>query len=284
MTTTTTAVTVDGVRSPVLQAGPSDATEAVVFVHGNPGVAADWLALLEPAGAFARAVAITMPGYGDADKPRDLPYTVPGYARHLAGGLEQLGVARAHLVLHDFGGPWGLQWAADHPDRHASTTLINTGVILREKWHALARVWRTPGLGELFFMASTRGGTRQFMKRTNPPTFPASFGDHLYDLYQDKGTRRAVLQLYRNTPIGPHVEAIAPALREHPRPTLVVWGAKDPYLKVRLAERQREVFRDARVEILPESGHWPLADAPDAVAAIVLPFLAQQTSAAAAPL
>jgi pimeloyl-ACP methyl ester carboxylesterase len=285
--TRTTAVTVDGVRSPVLEAGPAGASEAIVFVHGNPGVAEDWRALLEPAGAFARAVAITMPGYGDADKPHDLPYTVPGYARHLAGALDALGVQRAHLVLHDFGGPWGLQWAADHPDRHASTTLINTGVILREKWHALARVWRTPGLGELFFMTSTRGGTRQFMKRTNPPTFPDSFGDHLYDLYQDKGTRRAVLQLYRNTPIGPHVEAVAPKLREHPRPTLVVWGAKDPYLKVRLAERQREVFRDARVEILPESGHWPLADAPEAVAAAVLPFLAEQTAAptraAAAP-
>lgn len=277
----TASVTVDGVRSPVLEAGPADATEAVVFVHGNPGVAEDWRALLEPTGAFARAVAITMPGYGDADKPRDLPYTVPGYARHLAGALEQLGVRRAHLVLHDFGGPWGLQWAADHPEAHASTTLVNTGVILREKWHALARVWRTPGLGELFFMASSRGGTRQFMKRTNPPSFPTSFGDHLYDLYQDKGTRRAVLALYRNTPIGPHVEAVAPALREHPRPTLVVWGAKDPYLKVRLAERQREVFRDARVEILPESGHWPLADAPDAVAALVLPFLAQQAGAGA---
>jgi pimeloyl-ACP methyl ester carboxylesterase len=277
--TRATAVTVDGVRSPVLEAGPAGATEAIVFVHGNPGVAEDWRALLEPAGAFARAVAITMPGYGDADKPHDLPYTVPGYARHLAGALDALGVQRAHLVLHDFGGPWGLQWAADHPDRHASTTLINTGVILREKWHALARVWRTPGLGELFFMASTRGGTRQFMKRTNPPSFPQSFGDHLFDLYQDKGTRRAVLQLYRNTPIGPHVEAIAPPLREHPRPALVVWGAKDPYLKVRLAERQREVFRDARVEILPGSGHWPLADAPGAVAAVVLPWLAEQTAA-----
>ena len=45
-------------------------------------------------------------------------------------------------------------------------------------------------------------------------------------------------------------------------------------MKVRLAERQREVFRDARVTILPDSGHWPLADAPDAVAAAVLPFLA----------
>jgi pimeloyl-ACP methyl ester carboxylesterase len=283
MTTTlrTTAVTVDGVRSPVLEAGSADAPEAVVFVHGNPGVAEDWRALLEPTGAFARAVALTMPGYGDADKPHDLPYTVPGYARHLAGALDALGIEKAHLVLHDFGGPWGLQWAADHPERHASTTLINTGVILREKWHALARVWRTPGLGELFFITGTRGGTRQFMKRTNPPSFPTSFGDHLYDLYQDKGTRRAVLQLYRNTPIGPHVEAVAPKLREQPRPTLVVWGAKDPYLKVRLAERQREVFRDARVEILPESGHWPLADAPDAVAAVVLPWLAEQAGAGA---
>jgi pimeloyl-ACP methyl ester carboxylesterase len=277
----TGAVTVDGVRSPVLEGGPAGAEEAIVFVHGNPGVAEDWRALMEPAAGFARAVAITMPGYGDADKPRDFPYTVPGYAAHLDGALDELGVRRAHLVLHDFGGPWGLQWAADHPDRHASTTLINTGVLLREGWHALARVWRTPVLGELFFATSTRGGMRQFMKRTNPATFPVPYGDHLFDLYQDKGTRRAVLALYRNTPIAPHVAAVAPALREHPRPALVVWGAKDPYLKVRLAERQREVFRDAQVTILPGSGHWPLADDPDAVVAAVLPFLREQAAAPA---
>jgi pimeloyl-ACP methyl ester carboxylesterase len=274
------AVTVAGVRSPVLDGGPAQATEAVVFVHGNPGVAADWLAVLEPAAGFARAIAITMPGFGDADKPDALPYTVGGYAAHLAGALDQLGVRRAHLVLHDFGGPWGLQWAADHPDRHASTTLINTGVLLREGWHALARLWRTPVLGELFFATSTRRGMRQFMKRTNPASFPTAYGDHLFELYRDKGTRRAVLALYRNTPVAPHVAAVAPALREHPRPTLVVWGAKDPYLKVRLAERQREVFRDARVTILPESGHWPLADDPAAVAAAVLPFLREQVGAA----
>ena len=274
-------VVVAGVRSPVLDGGPAGAAEAVVFVHGNPGVAADWLTLLEPAAAFTRAIAVTMPGFGEADKPRDFAYTVPGYAAHLAGALDQLGVTKAHLVLHDFGGPWGLQWAADHPEQHASTTLINTGVLLREGWHALARVWRTPVLGELFFTTSTRGGMRQFMKRTNPGTFPTAYGDHLYELYRDKGTRRAVLQLYRNTPIAPHVAAIAPVLREHPRPTLVVWGAKDPYLKVRLAERQREVFRDARVTILPGSGHWPLADDPAGVVAAVLPFLREQTGAPA---
>jgi pimeloyl-ACP methyl ester carboxylesterase len=273
-------VDVAGVRSPVIDTGPAAATEAMVFVHGNPGVAEDWWPLLAPAAAFGRALAITMPGFGAAGKPDGFAYTVPGYAAHLHGALEQLGVTRAHLVLHDFGGPWGLQWAADHPERHASTTLINTGVLLRERWHALARVWRTPVLGELFFMTSSRRGMRQFMQRTNPPSFPAAYADHLYELYQDKGTRRAVLRLYRSTDIAPHVAAIAPKLREHPRPALVVWGAKDPYLKVRLAERQREVFRDARVTILPESGHWPLADDPDGVVAAVVPFLHDQVAGA----
>lgn len=269
-------VVVAGVRSPVVETGPDEDGEAIVFIHGNPGVGMDWAPIMEPAGAFARCVALDMPGYGGADKPKHFPYTVQGYADHLAGALEELGVEHAHLVLHDFGGPWGLQWAVDHPHAHASTTLINTGVLLRQGWHALARVWRTPGLGELFFATSTRGGMRQFMKRTNPPTFPQDYADHLFDLYRDKGTRRAVLKLYRATPIEPHVAAIAPKLRENQRPALVVWGAKDPYLPVALAERQREVFRDARVIELPRSGHWPLADDPDSVLSAVLPFLREQ--------
>jgi pimeloyl-ACP methyl ester carboxylesterase len=273
-------VIVNGVRSPVLEGGPAGAEEAIVFVHGNPGIAAHWKPLLEPAGAFARAIALDMPGYGGADKPRDLPYTVHGYAAHLTGALDQLGVRRVHLVLHDFGGPWGLQWAADHPEAHASTTLINTGVLLRERWHALAKVWRTPILGELSFKLTTRTAMRQFMKATNPPSFPRAYGDELFDIYADKGTRRAVLELYRNTPLGAHAAAIAPRLREHQRPACVVWGAKDPYLKLRAAERQREVFRDVRITILPESGHWPLADDPAGVTAAVLPFLREQTAAA----
>jgi pimeloyl-ACP methyl ester carboxylesterase len=106
---------------------PADAPEAVVFVHGNPGPAEDWRRLVARTGAFARAVAPDLPGYGGVDKPDRFDYTVDGYARHLGSILDQLDVHRVHLVLHDFGGPWGLTWAADHPDRFASVTLVNTG-------------------------------------------------------------------------------------------------------------------------------------------------------------
>jgi pimeloyl-ACP methyl ester carboxylesterase len=63
-------------------------------------------------------------------------------------------------------------------------------------------------------------------------------------------------------------------------PARVVWGARDPYLPVELAYRQRETFPGADVVVLDDSGHWPHGDNPEAVAAAVLPFLRDQLTSA----
>jgi len=269
----TGSIRVAGVRSALIEAGPQDVREAVVFVHGNPGSSLDWVDLAQVVGAFGRAVAFDMPGFGRADKPADLDYTVEGYARHLGGALDELGVRRAHLVLHDFGGPWGLSWAIAHPEAFGSVTLINIGVPLDYRWHYLARIWRTPLLGELFMATTTRARFRLLLKHGNPRGLPRTFVDRMYDDF-DRGTRRAVLRLYRATsdPAG-MARRMADALRQIPRPALVVWGKHDPYLPLALAERQREVFPDAEVVILERSGHWPFADDPGGVARAVMPFL-----------
>ncbi len=167
-------VTVGGVSSPYLRSGPQDTEEGVVFLHGNPGSSQDWYRLLSRVGEFGRALAPDMPGFGRADKPEDFDYTVEGYARHLDGVLKELGVRRAHLVLHDFGGPWGLAWAAQNPDGFASAVLINTGVFLGYRWHYLARIWRTSLLGEVFMATTTRPGFRLLLKHGNPRGRPAT--------------------------------------------------------------------------------------------------------------
>ena len=142
-------VVVNGVRSPVLVGGTGTPGEAVVFVHGNPDAGADWKPLMERVAEFATVVAPDMPGFGGADKRSDQDYTLAGYAAHLAGVINQLGLKRVHLVAHDFGGPFAIKWAATHPEMVASVTMINTGVLLDYRWHRLARLWRTPVVGEL---------------------------------------------------------------------------------------------------------------------------------------
>jgi pimeloyl-ACP methyl ester carboxylesterase len=271
-----TSVTIDGLRTPLLELGPSEASEGVVFVHGNPGSIRDWESLARGVANFGRAVAMDMPGFGTADKPEDFDYSVPGYARHLGKLLADRGVRRAHLVMHDFGGPWGLAWAANNPQAVASVTCINTGVLSGYRWHYLARIWQTPILGELFMATTTKPGMRLLLRHGNPRGLPSEYFDHVFQTF-DRGTRRAVLKLYRNTrKIDDAARQLTVALRPLDLPALIVWGAHDPYIPVAFAERQREVFPRAEIKILNDSGHWPFADDPNSVAQAVLPFLRRQ--------
>jgi pimeloyl-ACP methyl ester carboxylesterase len=272
-------VEVRGGSSPMIEAGPPDAREAVVFVHGNPGSSSDWTALVEATGELGRALAVDMPGFGKADAPAGFGYQVSSYADFLDGALKQLGVDRAHLVLHDFGGPFGLLWGVQHPQAWASVVLINIGVMPGYTWHSMAKRWRTPVLGELVQAWIPRWGWRRTMQKSSPRGLPEDFVDKMYDDY-DRVTRQTVLKLYRATPDpGKTAEELGGAVAEMHKPALVVWGAADPFIGVQFAERQREFFDVQETLILDESGHWPFQDDPQAVEAAVVPFLRRQLGA-----
>jgi len=263
----------------MIEAGPESASEAVVFVHGNPGSSHDWDALVDAVGEFGRAVAIDMPGFGQADKPRDFEYNVGGYAAFLQGALEQLGITRVHLVVHDFGGPFGLVWGLQHPDAWASVALTNIGILPGYTWHTMARRWRTPVLGELLQAYIPRAAWRKNMQRANPKGLPPAFVDQMYDNY-DRGTRRTVLKLYRATPDpGESAGEVGKAIKALNKPALVVWGMADPFLPGKYADQQSDFFDVKNTVKLPESGHWPFQDDPDAVREALVPYLRTQLQA-----
>jgi pimeloyl-ACP methyl ester carboxylesterase len=250
---------------------------AVVFVHGNPGSGRDWGSLMAEVSRFARCVAPDMPGYGGADKPEDFDYTTEGYARYLGALLDELAVRRAHLVLHDLGGAWGLAWAAEHPTALASVSLINIGSLPGYRWHRFARLYRRPVLGEMLLASINGPGLALLLRRGNPRGLPGTFIDSVVRQYRDAGTCRAVLRFYRATPdLGAVTERAAVSLRTANPPTLVIWGAQDPYVQVRYAEVQRLYFPRAEIVVLPRSGHWPYVDDPQGVANVLLPFLRAQ--------
>jgi pimeloyl-ACP methyl ester carboxylesterase len=271
-----------GTRTRLVQAGPADAAEAVVFVHGNPGSADDWERLVgAAAGSGHRAVAFDLPDFGETIAPDGFEHTPFGYAEFVAEVLEALGIERAQLVLHDFGGPIGLVWAMAHPDALAGIVLIDTGVLPGYTWHTLARVWRTPVLGEVFQAITNRRGYRFALNRNEPRGLPPEFVDGMYDHY-DRRTRRAVLKLYRATPDpGGMSENLIGLLAPRDVPALVVWGEHDAYLPSSYAAEQRRAFPSADIHVLPTSGHWPFADAPETVERLLVEFLVRDQAARA---
>jgi pimeloyl-ACP methyl ester carboxylesterase len=272
-------ITVDGLRSPLIQAGPQEDAEAVVFLHGNPGSRIDWEDLVGRVGEFGRGIAFDMPGFGQADKPRDFGYRVEDYAAFIGGALDQLGVQRVHLVVHDFGGAFGFCWAAEHPDALQSAVLFNTGTWAHGHWHRVARLWRRPLVGELVMALSNRRSWHRAMN-AGPP-LPPAFVDRMYDDF-DRGTRRAVLRLYRATSLPyPPASGWVETLAGLDRPALIVWGAADPFLGSRRIENLKEPFPSAAVEMLDGSGHFPFADNPEGSAEAVIPFLRSRLGAGA---
>jgi pimeloyl-ACP methyl ester carboxylesterase len=270
-------IRVDGVRTPFVLAGDPAHTEAVVFVHGNPGSRLDWHPLISRAGNFARAVAFDLPGFGSADKPASFDYSVPGYARFVAGALRELGIERVHLVIHDFGGPIGLAWAATDPEAFASVVIVNAPPVSGYRWYLLAKVWKTPGAGELLHWTLTKPTFRFLLRRGQPKGLPREAVDRMARDY-DRGTQRAVLRLYRSADAAQLVPAPASFFASLDRPGLIVWGRQDVYIPNEFAERHRLAFPSADIVYLPESGHFPMLDDPEATAEAILPFLRERVA------
>jgi len=273
-------LTVGPTRTRLLEAGPRDSGEAVIFVHGNPGSATDWEGLLAVAGRYGRAVAVDMPGFGRCRRPPGFRANVQSYAAFLERVRRELGIEAVHLVVHDFGGPFGLVWGLQHPHLWRSVALINVGVLPGYRWHTMARLWRTPLVGELVQAWIPRRLWHGLMARVNPRGLPAEFVEKMYREY-DRETRRTVLELYRATPDRTaNWEELGAAFARLRKPALVVWGERDPFIPARYAPRQREFFAVEEELLLPGSGHWPFIDDPQPVAAALERFLSKRLVAA----
>lgn len=232
----------------------------VLYVHGVPTNADQWLPFLERTGG----IALDLPGFGRSAKPPGFDYSVAGYREFLRAFADERGLERFSLVVQDWGAV-GLALAQEIPERVERLVVMDAVPLLPGyRWHRVARIWRTPALGELA-MGFTLKWTLRLLSREATPAdgpLPAEFLDLVWR-HWDQGTMRAILKLYRSAP--PEVlEREGARLGEIRSPALVLWGAHDPYLPPAFAHAYAEAL-GAEVEVLDDAGHWIWLDRPDVV-------------------
>ena len=119
----------------------------------------EWMEVPEYSVGFLErsgGLAVDLPGFGRSGKPGYLTYTIAEYVRFLERFLDLVEVERVRLVMHDWG-VVGLAFAQAHPERVERLVLINTVPLLPDyRWHRIARIWRTPLLGELVMGSTNR--------------------------------------------------------------------------------------------------------------------------------
>ena len=237
----------------------------VLYVHGVPTSSDDWVDFLERTGG----VAPDLPGFGRTSKRGDLDYSIAGIDDFVERFLAEREIDRVRLVVHDWGSA-ALAFAQRFPQRIDRLVIINAVPLLPGyRWHRIARVWRTRGLGELSMGMTSRWTFKQASREANvtPGPMPDAFVRSVHDHF-DQGTQRAILRLYRSA--DPEVLAAAGArLGDITAPALVVWGREDPYLPPAFADAYAAALPDARAHIVNGAGHWPWFDVPDLIEEIV---------------
>jgi pimeloyl-ACP methyl ester carboxylesterase len=235
----------------------------VVLLHGNPDTHAMWGPVVSRLAATHRCIAPDLPGFGRSRAPDDLDVSLPrqaAFVRDLCAALE---LPRVHLVVHDVGGPYGLAFASEHPERLASLTIFNTLFFPDYHWHFWARVWRTRGLGELAMRIMTQPLFVRELRRGSP-RMPREYAVHAYREYS-RSTRRMVLRWYRA--MDPEVfagwgERLLAGTATTPKQ--VLWGDLDPFIPASTADRF-----GGEVTHLPDCGHWVMLEAPERAAAAI---------------
>ncbi len=151
--------------------------------------------------------------------------------------VEALGLERFHLVVHDIGGPVGFELAAADPSRVASLTVLNTLVevdTFKRPWSMEPFARR--GIGEFYLRSLTKPVFRALMRLqgiedTNAVTTAEL--DAYVDLLREGDGGRAAPKIMRGFERTLEKRRLyESALRDRRYPVQIVWGAKDPALKL----------------------------------------------------
>jgi pimeloyl-ACP methyl ester carboxylesterase len=256
-----------------LSVGDAGTGTPVVLLHGWPDTAAVWrhqVPALVAAGY--RVITPDLRGFGGSSKPADVSaYAAPRMVGDVIGVLDRLGIERAHLVGHDWGGAIAYMTAALAPDRVATVTGLSVahpaavraaGWAQREKsWYML--LFQFPGVAEEWVRRNLRDWSRH-------PDI-----DEVEERLADPAVLTASLGVYRA--ILPPTILVEPPLALPPvqAPALGVWSSGDIALtEASMTGTADYVAGPWRYERLDGIGHWMQLEAPDRVNALLLDFLA----------
>ena len=195
---------------------------------------------------------------------------VGGEAAGLAGFLDARQIGRAVLVGNSLGGATALVSAAAHPERVAALVLVApASPEMSVPWPV--RALRARLSGEIALALAAKpfvafGLRRRLYARASRVTEQAI--DDAWFPLTVPGTRRAALAAIRSDP-----RSHAGVERTIRVPTLIVWGAEDRLILPREGERLVARIPGSRLVMIPDAGHLPQREQPEAFSRAVADFL-----------
>lgn len=240
--------------------------EAVLFAHGAGGNAGIWF---EQVAAFSdRYQCIAFDHRTFARSPADPASINPVQFRDDAlAVLDALDVRDAHLVAQSMGGWTCMRLLLDCPERVRSVTMSGTpgGLENRQPTESVRNLTRSGDKGADDQVSSGVLATMSKATARDPVRM------QLYQAINAFNTEFSMASLRSITL--PEFEISAAMVAGVEQPVLFIAGAEDPLFPSDLLSGYVPWFRDARIEVVKDSGHSPYFEQPAVFNALLADFL-----------
>ncbi|WP_040496715.1 alpha/beta fold hydrolase, partial [Ilumatobacter nonamiensis] len=203
------------------------------------------------------------------------------FASGMRDFLAVLDVRSATVVGHSFGGGVAMQIAYQYPHLIDRLVLVGSGGLGRQV-SALLRLLALPGAeylmpigipGPIVERANEVG---RFLGRRNIRSARLAEMWRAYASLAGAENRQAFVKTMRSViePGGQTFDASDRLYLAARVPTLIVWGDRDGVIPVEHAYAAHEMIENSRLEILPDVGHFPHVESPEAFVATLIDFMA----------
>jgi len=145
--------------------------ETILFVHGTPSWGFDFRNIIKILKANFRCLAIGHIGFGLSDKPEHYDYSTNNHSKSLEKFVLENNLENIALVVHDFGGAIGLNFAIKYPDKIKNIVIINSWLWSSKNkpdFIKLSKILKSPLLPFLY----------RYLNFSPRFILPKSFGDH----------------------------------------------------------------------------------------------------------
>ena len=240
----------------VLEAGDG---EPLLFLHGVGGLF--WDPLMDALADGHRVVAPEHPGAGESqglEHVEDL-WDLVLYYNEL---LDVLGIERATVVGHSFGGMVAAELAATSPHRVERLVLVAPFGLWRDD-HPVPDISGVPRASIPGLILADPEGPVAALLPAPDPTDPEQ-------LFRASLTMSSILQFIWPLPD----KGLSKRLYRLQAPTLVVWGAEDRLVHPAYGEDFVAAIADSRLVTIDGAGHLPQLEQPEATIGAVREFLA----------
>ena len=251
--------------------------DTLLFVHGTPSWSFDFRKVINTLKSDFRCIAIDNIGFGLSDKPEHYDYSTHGHSKTLEKFVLGHNLTDLTLVVHDFGGPIGLYFAIQHPERIKKLIILNSWLWSSKDdpdYIKLSKVLKSPLLPFLY----------KYLNFSPKVILPQSFGDQKLPKrllkqytqpFADKTQRNGALafahSLLNDQDWFEELWNKKQAISD--KPTLFIWGMKDPAIKPHNLEKFVSGFPNSKAIKLDTCGHFPQEEQSETVAKSIRDFL-----------